>query len=100
MKAPEQRWVAEPTQPSFQHQFPSRTAWEELEGTCGSLAMEDSSPSALPGFLPRGTFFTDTSESESESDLVMSTVSFSSSESTLESESDPESTFCEQRREC
>lgn len=56
---------------------------------------------ALPGFLPRGAFFTDTSESESEleSDLVMSTVAFpiSESESTLESESEPDSTFCRDR---
>lgn len=57
--------------------------------------------SVLPGFLPRGAFFTDTSESESEfeSDLVMSTVAFpiSESESTLESESEPDSTFCRHR---
>lgn len=60
--------------------------------------MVEEASSASPGFLPRGGFFTDTSESESEleSDLVMSTVVFliSKSESTLESESEPDSTFC------
>lgn len=64
----------------------------------GGRSRSRSSP-GVPGLRPRGAFFTDTSESESESDLVMSTVAFpiSRSESTLESESEPDSTFCRQR---
>lgn len=72
-----------------------------LSGPLRKAAPVGEAPSALPGFLPRGAFFTDTSESESEleSDLVMSTVAFpiSESESTLESESEPDSTFCGHR---
>lgn len=57
----------------------------------------------LPGFLPRGGFFTDTSESEEEegeeeeedgADLAAATGSpLAPSDSALESESDAEGTF-------
>lgn len=76
-------------------------ALQSPEEASSSPAVVEEASLALPGFLPRGAFFTDTSESESEleSDLVMSTVAFpiSESESTLESESEPDSTFCRHR---
>lgn len=94
-RCPREKGTPESQEPPTSHALHSHK-----EASSGPAVVEEASLS-LPGFLPRGAFFTDTSESESEleSDLVMSTVAFpiSESESTLESESEPDSTFCRHR---